>query len=63
MVLRSRREYLEAIRLRYYRSSKKDKAVTLDEFCSYIRGWLVVNLTIRFDRLSASDILTLAEVK
>ena len=34
MVLRSRREYLEAIRLRYYRSSKKDKAVILDEFCS-----------------------------
>jgi hypothetical protein len=34
MVLRSRREYLEAIRLRYHRSSKKDKAVILDEFCS-----------------------------
>lgn len=34
MVLRSRREYLEAIRLRYHRSSKKGKAVILDEFCS-----------------------------
>ena len=34
MVLRSRREYLEAIRLRYHHSSKKDKAVILDEFCS-----------------------------
>jgi hypothetical protein len=33
MVLRSRREYLEAIRLRYHRSSEKDKAVILDEFC------------------------------
>jgi hypothetical protein len=34
MVLRSRREYLEAILLRYHRSSKKDKAVILDEFCT-----------------------------
>lgn len=34
MVLRSRREYLEAIRTRYRRSSKKDKAVILDEFCA-----------------------------
>ena len=34
MVLRSRREYLEAIRLRYHRSCKKDKAVILDEFCT-----------------------------
>jgi hypothetical protein len=34
MVLRSRREYLDAIRLRYLRSSKKGKATILDEFCS-----------------------------
>ena len=34
MVLRSRREYLEAIRLRYRRSGKKDKSVILDEFCA-----------------------------
>ena len=34
MVLRSRREYLEAIRLRYHRSSKKGKSVILDEFCT-----------------------------
>lgn len=34
MVLRSRQEYLEAIRSRYRRSSRKDKAVILDEFCS-----------------------------
>jgi hypothetical protein len=33
MVLRSRREYLDAIRLRYLRSSKKGKSVILDEFC------------------------------
>lgn len=34
MVLRSRQEYLEAIRSRYRRFSRKDKAVILDEFCS-----------------------------
>jgi len=34
MVLRSRRDYLEAVRLRYHRSSKKDKTVILDEFCA-----------------------------
>ncbi|HTP65591.1 MAG TPA: ISNCY family transposase [Geobacteraceae bacterium] len=34
MVLRSRQEYLEAIRSRYRRSSRKDKAVILDEFCA-----------------------------
>ena len=34
MVLRSRQEYLEAIRSRYRRSSRKDKAVILDEFCT-----------------------------
>ena len=34
MVLRSRREYLDAIRLRYHRSCKKDKAAILDEFCT-----------------------------
>ena len=34
MVLRSRREYLDAIRLRYHRSSKKGKSVILDEFCT-----------------------------
>jgi hypothetical protein len=34
MVLRSRREYLEAIRTRYRRSGKKDNAVILDEFCA-----------------------------
>lgn len=34
MVLRSRRDYLEAIRLRYRCSSKKDKSVILGEFCT-----------------------------
>ncbi len=34
MVLRSRQEYLEAIFSRYRRSSRKDKAVILDEFCA-----------------------------
>jgi len=34
MVLRSRREYLEAIRTRYRRSNRKDKAIILDEFCA-----------------------------
>jgi hypothetical protein len=34
MVLRSRREYLEAIRLRYRSSSKKVKSAILDEFCA-----------------------------
>ncbi|WP_188055698.1 integrase, partial [Oryzomonas rubra] len=34
MVLRSRQEYLEAIRSRYRRSSRKDKAAILDEFCA-----------------------------
>lgn len=33
MVLRSRREYLEAIRGRYRKAARKDKAVILDEFC------------------------------
>lgn len=33
MVLRSRREYLEAIRGRYRRAGRKEKAVILDEFC------------------------------
>lgn len=33
MVLRSRREYLEAIRGRYCKASRKEKAVILDEFC------------------------------
>jgi hypothetical protein len=44
MVLRSRREYLDAIRLRYHRSSKKDKTVILDEFCticSYNRKYAI----------------------
>ena len=34
MVLRSRRDYLEAVRLRYRRSCKKNKTVILDEFCA-----------------------------
>jgi len=34
MVLRSRQEYLEAIRSRYRRSNRRDKAVILDEFCA-----------------------------
>ena len=34
MVLRSRQEYLEAIRPRYRRSGRRDKAVILDEFCA-----------------------------
>jgi hypothetical protein len=34
MVLRSRRDYLEAISLRYRRSSKKDKSIILNEFCA-----------------------------
>lgn len=34
MVLRSRRDYLEAVRLRYRCSGKKDKSVILDEFCA-----------------------------
>jgi hypothetical protein len=34
MVLHSRREYLEAIRERYHRASKKTKSVILDEFCA-----------------------------
>jgi len=33
MVLRSRREYLEAIRSRYRQASREEKAVILDEFC------------------------------
>lgn len=34
MVLRSRREYLEAIRARYRKARRKEKAVILDEFCA-----------------------------
>jgi hypothetical protein len=34
MSSRSKREYLEAIYLRYKRASRKDKAIILDEFCS-----------------------------
>ncbi len=34
MVLRSRREYLEAIRPRYRRADKSTKALILDEFCA-----------------------------
>ncbi len=33
MVLRSRRDYLEAIRSRYNRASKEAKSRILDEFC------------------------------
>ena len=33
MVLRSRREYLEAIRGRYRKAGRKEKVVILDEFC------------------------------
>jgi hypothetical protein len=31
---RSKREYLEAIHLRYKKASRKDKTVILDEFCA-----------------------------
>jgi hypothetical protein len=34
MSSKSKREYLEAIYLRYRRSSRKKKAVILDEFCA-----------------------------
>jgi len=34
MSSRSKREYLEAIYLRYKRASRKDKAIILDEFCT-----------------------------
>ena len=34
MVLRSRQDYLDAIRSRYRNSSRKDKTVILDEFCA-----------------------------
>jgi len=34
MVLRSRREYLEAIRPRYHQADKFTKALILDEFCA-----------------------------
>ena len=34
MSQRSKREYLEAIYLRYKRASRKDKAIILDEFCT-----------------------------
>jgi len=34
MSSRSKREYLEAIHLRYKRASRKEKAIILDEFCS-----------------------------
>ena len=34
MSSRSKREYLEAIHLRYKRASRKDKAIILDEFCT-----------------------------
>jgi len=34
MSSRSKREYLEAIYLRYKRASRKEKAIILDEFCS-----------------------------
>ena len=34
MVLRSLREYLEAIRNRYRKAGKKGKSVILDEFCA-----------------------------
>lgn len=34
MVLRTRRDYLEAVRLRYHRTGKKGKTAILDEFCA-----------------------------
>src|SRR4030043_369811 len=34
MSSRSKREYLEAIYLRYKRACRKDKAIILDEFCT-----------------------------
>jgi hypothetical protein len=34
MSSRSKREYLEAIYLRYKRASRKQKAIILDEFCA-----------------------------
>jgi hypothetical protein len=44
MSSRSKREYLEAIYLRYRRGSRKDKAIILDEFCTKKR-WDVANLS------------------
>ena len=44
MVLRSRREYLEAIRLRYRRADKSTKSLILDEFsatCGYNRKYAI----------------------
>jgi len=55
MVLQSRREYLEAIRGRYRRASKRAKTAILNEFCAtcgYHRKYAIRLLRTRIPRLA-----------